>query len=134
MKKTLITKLAGVSFGNCQKIISSTCSVGDKLQLLREPTNPVDESAIMVLKTKDKIGYIPHTLSIELAPQIDAGRHFTCEILEILGGDDMFYGVKVQIDFEEESAMDDMDFSDGLSLHDIADLSEYVRSLGVSCR
>ncbi|MBU1194088.1 MAG: HIRAN domain-containing protein [Proteobacteria bacterium] len=76
----IITKLAGVSFGECQqniklfgnRDINSYC-------LKREPSNPYDSNAVWVGIGTYHLGYLPTAIAREIAPLIDAGRRFEAE-------------------------------------------------------
>ena len=63
-------------------------SVGSRLTLLREPDNPVDERAILVLTDKGhKIGYVPRADNEILANLMDAGKELFAVISEIYSED-----------------------------------------------
>lgn len=58
---------------------------GDKLVLLRETGNMWDKNAIKVqLDIYNVIGYVSKDLQDALAPLMDKGKKFSCEILEIV--------------------------------------------------
>jgi len=79
----LTTKLAGVKFGTCQDNIKKYAGpgVGD-FELVRELDNPYDQYAIKIaLFGHFKFGYIPGAIASELAPLMDAGRHFEAKYI-----------------------------------------------------
>ena len=79
----IITKLAGVSYGNTQDNIKQFgCKDTGYYALIREPENPHDPSAVAVsLGGVWHMGYIPKDLAAELAPLMDAGRVFDAEFV-----------------------------------------------------
>ena len=77
MFQPFITKLAGVSFGNCQAHIRQWgCSDIGFFRLDREPKNPYDPNAIGVWFLNDRLGYLQKDVAMKLAPLMDAGRTF----------------------------------------------------------
>ncbi len=82
----IITKLAGVTFGECQqniklfgnRDINSYC-------LKREPHNPYDPNAIRVGIGTYTLGYLPKPVAREIAPLMDAGRRFEAEYVSLNG-------------------------------------------------
>lgn len=44
--------------------MAASIGVGDRLELLREPTNPYDELAILVRKAGVKVGYVPRRTTL----------------------------------------------------------------------
>lgn len=64
--KPIITRVAGVTFDNRQNTIRHL-KIGDTLELRREPENPYDPKAIMVLtQSNELIGYIPSTILVNV--------------------------------------------------------------------
>ncbi len=58
--------------------------VGEHLGLRREPENPYDALAIMVVDdNEEKLGYIPRDDNHELAQMLDDGKEFVAVILEV---------------------------------------------------
>jgi hypothetical protein len=49
--------------------------IGQKLMLLREPRNPVDKRAILIMNGEQKLGYIPRRQNEILARLMDAGKY-----------------------------------------------------------
>ncbi len=56
---------------------------GDELELQRQPGNPYDEHAIMVLWNCNKIGYIPRALAQSIDRQLVSGLPIKASIIEI---------------------------------------------------
>ncbi len=56
---------------------------GDILELKRQPDNPYDENAIMVLWHNNKIGYIPRALAKDIDRKMSAGIEISANIVEI---------------------------------------------------
>lgn len=92
------TKVAGVTFGNCQRVIRKL-SNGQELLLIREPGNKFDKNAIKVMTlTGGQVGYISASIASSLAVQMDTGKKFSCLVSNITGGTAEFnYGVNIQI-------------------------------------
>lgn len=57
-----------------------------ELELKREPTNPYDENAIMVLlkKTGEHVGYIPKALNLPWVEHLDAGGDVVARVDEVV--------------------------------------------------
>ena len=55
---------------------------GDLLTLLREPDNAHDQNAIMVIdpETKVHLGYVGRALAAGIAPLLDAGASYECQV------------------------------------------------------
>lgn len=56
--------LAGVTHGDCQRIITNIIKVGDELELLPDPENKYDDTAVGVFKYKNGkavgfVGWVP---------------------------------------------------------------------------
>lgn len=49
--------------------------IGQKLTLLREPRNPVDKRAILIMNGEQKLGYIPRRQNEILSRLMDAGKY-----------------------------------------------------------
>ena len=83
LKFPLTTKLAGVSYGDCQANIKQFGGPDTGFYaLIREPDNPHDSNAIAVsLGGAWHMGYLPNKLAKELAPLMDAGRVFDAEFV-----------------------------------------------------
>ena len=85
MFKPIITKLAGVSFGQAQHNIKQWgCADIGTYALIREPDNPYDPNAIRVsLFGIHDMGYLPKIVAMQLASLMDAGRSFLAEFVRI---------------------------------------------------
>lgn len=76
------------------------CEPGETIGLVREPQNPHDPNAVLVLSARDVgIGYLAREDSALIAPAIDAGRPFTAKLHCLRGGvpGAASYGAKVSI-------------------------------------
>ncbi len=99
------TKVVGVTYEGRQSVIA-TMSEFDELELIRNRNNERDENAIAVFYEDDQIGFLCRELAEKLAPLMDEGNEFSCEVSEITGGENgLSYGVKIEIkqsgDFDE---------------------------------
>jgi len=69
------TEIAGTNHIDNINELAESLAIGDRLILLREPDNPYDERAILVLTQKEeKLGYIPRTNNLILSRLMDAGK------------------------------------------------------------
>jgi hypothetical protein len=55
-------------------------TVGDKLQLNREPDNPYDEKAVAIYREGVKLGYLPRVENIVVARLMDKGQYINALI------------------------------------------------------
>ena len=55
-------------------------TVGDKLQLIREPDNPYDENAVAIYREDIKLGYLPRVENIAVARMMDKGQRINALI------------------------------------------------------
>jgi hypothetical protein len=70
--KSMVASVVGVSFDGRQAVVAR-CRLGDQVILRREPHNPYDGNAVMVLTVAgQQIGYINRSLAARLAPRLDA--------------------------------------------------------------
>ena len=85
MFKPIETKLAGVSFDNCQaNILQWGCTDIGTFALEREPDNPHDPNAIRVsLFGIYHMGYLPRDAAQRIAPLMDTGRHYLAEFVRV---------------------------------------------------
>ncbi len=111
---SFFTKIAGVTFANPdgsprQEIILS-CRVGEPLQLIREPTNPVDpEGAVKIVRMNgQQLGYVPAHVTrggwewSGLAADMDAGERYWARISDLTGGGPPWtHGVNIEISNRE---------------------------------
>ncbi len=59
-------------------ILYTTLKVGEHLGLRREPENPYDALAIIVVDdNEEKLGYIPRDINLDLARKLDTVKRFT---------------------------------------------------------
>lgn len=80
----IITKLAGVTFGECQQNIRLFGNRDiNSFSLKREPSNPCDPNAVWVGIGTFHLGYLPTALAEKIAPLMDAGRKFEAEYVSL---------------------------------------------------
>ncbi|MEI7591142.1 MAG: HIRAN domain-containing protein [Deltaproteobacteria bacterium] len=79
----ITTKLAGVTFGDCQAQIRKWgCADIGSYAVDREPDNPHDPDAVKVsLFGIHDMGYLPKDAAKKIAPLIDEGRRFLAEFV-----------------------------------------------------
>ena len=82
MFPSFYTKLAGVSFGNCQKNIDKWGhpDIG-YFSLSREPENPHDPNAVGVWFLDDRLGYLPKPVAERIAQVMDRGAKLTARFV-----------------------------------------------------
>lgn len=95
-QKSIYTKIVGVTYNDRQKAISKL-QIGDELYLIRQPNNPYDNNAILCVHNGYELGYISKSLAVDLAPQIDNGKHVFAIVKDVTGGDGLSYGCNIQI-------------------------------------
>jgi hypothetical protein len=78
----IITNLAGVTFGDCQKFIRECREHGIRFCTVnREPENPCDQNAVSIrVGGTIHLGYVPQALAASIAKEIDSGNEFEAEI------------------------------------------------------
>jgi single-stranded-DNA-specific exonuclease len=108
MSRTLVSKVAGVSFEGRQEVIARMRG-SEPCRIVPEPTNPYDSNALAVwvaLETGERaqVGYVPRDLAELVAPHLD-GEQIMVKLLEITGGTDWFptRGLLIQIEIPEGS-------------------------------
>jgi hypothetical protein len=83
MFQPFTTRLAGVTFGDCQANIRKYgCPDIGTYAVIREPDNPNDPNAVRVsLFGIHEMGYLPSRVARSLAPLMDSGRTFLAEFV-----------------------------------------------------
>ena len=83
MFQPIQTKLAGVTFDNCQANIRQWgCSDIGTYAVVREPNNPYDSNAVRIsLFDIWEMGYLPSHVARKVAPLMDSGRNFRAEFV-----------------------------------------------------
>lgn len=84
---------------------------GEELVLVREPGNAYDTNAIKVLHPENEIhlGYIEKDIAAELAPRMDDGEEFTCEMYSREGTIKVRLAIDREDGEEEDEALDEDD-------------------------
>lgn len=78
------TKIAGISY---HQPAAKRCSVGETVELIREPDNPYDRNAVRVCRINgSQLGHLNARLAADLAYRIDRGEVYTATISDITGG------------------------------------------------
>ncbi|MBC8413707.1 MAG: HIRAN domain-containing protein [Nitrospira sp.] len=95
----LETNLAGFKYYRGSEI-SDRIRTGDRLSLLREPSNPYDYDAVQVFRGRDKLGYIPRTDSSTVAQMMDRGVQLTARIQRISGADDQDKEIYLEVEMQ----------------------------------
>ncbi len=98
------TKVAGVTFEGRQGVIPHV-RPGQRLRLVREPTNPHDPHAIAVCTEDGRhLGYLSARLAGRLAPAMDAGTRYAATASQVTGGGGRSYGLNIFVQREEREA------------------------------
>ncbi len=90
------TKIVGVTFEGRQDIVAGLVP-GQELQLVREPGNAFDPSAIGVRTGTLALGYVRREIAKRLAPNIDRGDRYTARVGSVTGGGERSVGVNVEV-------------------------------------
>ena len=72
-------------------------SVGDQLQLSREPDNPYDENAVTIYRGGVKLGYLPRVENIAVARMMDKGQRIDALIETKQKSDDPWERMTVEV-------------------------------------
>lgn len=85
--QTVTTKLAGVSFGDCQKnikLFGNVTAIGiSEYDLIREPDNSHDPFAVRVCFGKLYLGYLPRQVARTVASHMDCGENLSAEFVSL---------------------------------------------------
>jgi single-stranded-DNA-specific exonuclease len=100
------TKVVGVTFGDRQAVLAGV-RPGERLRLVREPTNAADPHAIQVCRADGRqLGFLRAPLAARLAPAMDAGARYAATATALTGGGDRALGLNVHIRREAPWAKD----------------------------
>jgi group I intron endonuclease len=82
--KNEIVSVNGTEHKNLDSSFVKECSVGDHVQLIREPNNVYDRKAVAVICHGRHIGYIPRKeAGTRLAHILDSNRHYQAELSKV---------------------------------------------------
>jgi len=90
------TKIVGVSFEGRQDTVAGLVP-GLALELVREPENPHDPSAIAVRYGALGLGYVRREIARRIAPNMDDGRRYLATVGSITGGGERNVGVNILV-------------------------------------
>ena len=80
----IITKLAGVTFNDCQKNLKLFGNPSiNTFDMRREAQNQYDPNAIWVGTGTYHMGYLPKPLAQKIAPIMDGGKRFMAEYVAL---------------------------------------------------
>ena len=100
--KSFFTKIAGVTHEGRQRVVAG-CRVGERLLLVRDPSNDFDSGAIKVMRLNgEQLGFIPAHVSrgddpSGLALRMDRGDKYECRISDLTGRRKETLGVNIEI-------------------------------------
>ena len=82
----MLFRSAGATFGEDRREACAGCCEDDVVSLVREPDNPYDSNAILVVcEDGSNLGYVPRTLAKDLAPLLDGGARQEFKVKKLLG-------------------------------------------------
>jgi len=91
------TKIVGVSFERRQEKLVGL-KVGETLELVREPDNTHDPSAIAVRYGAIQLGYLRKEIAKHLSPNVDGGERYSAVVGSLTGGgSDRHLGVNIHV-------------------------------------
>lgn len=93
--------LAGFQY-HAGRALFPLMSVGDRLELAREPDNPHDARAILVTWRGAVIGYLPRLENLDLARLMDRGLAVSGRILHLQPGRDHWKRVLLEVLVEHD--------------------------------
>jgi len=117
--KSFFAKVVGVTYEGRQQIISR-CSVGERLTLVRDPSNPFDSGAIKVIRLNgEQLGFLSEFVSrgdhpSGLAFHMDHGCKYQCRISALTGQGRENLGVNIEITDGEFDSVYGVDISASL--------------------
>jgi HIRAN domain-containing protein len=96
----LNTELAGFQYYAGEKLWMKI-STGNKLFLLREPTNPYDKQAVALFWQGFKIGYIPRNDNTVISQLMDRNIPLASRIVELKESSDPWQRIRFTIELAE---------------------------------
>jgi len=93
----LDTVVAGFQYHRGERVWR-TLSIGDPLQLIREPGNAYDSRAVEVFRGRDKLGYIPRADNSAIAQLLDRGTALSARITGLKKSPDPWERVAIRIE------------------------------------
>ena len=98
--KYAVAKVVGVTFDNRQEVLNSMTE-NTKVRLVRDRSNPHDFFAIEVRACIEDewcmAGFIPKTISKNMAVELDKGTELSTSVLKVTG-DDSLRGLLIRIE------------------------------------
>lgn len=106
MKKTAHFNATGVTFGRRQGYLVNLSKHPDaRVFLRREKSNSHDANAIRIVadcgNKKFDVGYVPKSVAATLAPVMDRGIFVIIDGFQVVGGQGLTYGIKLQTHWYE---------------------------------
>lgn len=93
------TKIVGVTFEGRQDAVAGV-RPGEALQLVRQPENPFDASAIAVCYGAIQLGFLRREIAARIAPNLDAGERYSAVVRNVTGGGTRSVGVNIRVERE----------------------------------
>ncbi|MCL6553012.1 MAG: single-stranded-DNA-specific exonuclease RecJ [Firmicutes bacterium] len=101
------TKVVGVTYAGRQAVVR-TVQPGERLRLVREPSNPRDPYAIRVCRLDGtQLGFLRARLAAHLAPAMDTGARYVATATAVTGGGERAWGLNILV--ERAGVADDQD-------------------------
>lgn len=90
------TKVVGVSFEGRQDVVAGV-EPGAALELRRHPDNAHDPNAIGVWYGALQLGFLKRPIAARIAPNVDAGEHYSAHVTAVTGGGARSWGINVYV-------------------------------------
>ncbi|MDR7556394.1 MAG: single-stranded-DNA-specific exonuclease RecJ [Armatimonadota bacterium] len=92
------TKVVGVTYAGRQAVVPRV-QPGERLRLVREPSNPRDPYAIAVCRLDGThLGFLRARLAAHLAPAMDAGARYVATATAVTGGGARSWGLNILVE------------------------------------
>lgn len=88
--------IAGFQFHRGEALWSSL-SVGQTVELVREPSNPHDANAVAVYVEKEQLGYVPRGENQVVAQMLDRGECLEASIVRLTDDESPWSRVRIRI-------------------------------------
>jgi hypothetical protein len=111
MGRVFAMAVAGESFANrdgtSRQEEIRRCTIGEPVQLEREPDNPYDRNCVRVLSSRGiQIGNIPRDEAEWLAEHLDSGEHCAAVVLDGGQADGGLFGICLLVSTDPEAPPD----------------------------
>jgi hypothetical protein len=88
--------IAGFQFHRGEALWPSL-SVGQTVELVREPSNPHDANAVAVYFNQEQLGYVPRAENQIVAQMLDRGECLEASIVDLTDDEDPWNRVRIRV-------------------------------------